>query len=211
MRIHIDISVKVSRIVKIFVFADFLLLAGWGLIVPIFSIFLIERIVGATLTTIGIATSVYWLSKSILQLPIANFIDKTKNERVSFYFSFLGLLLGSLVAFLFIFITQTWQLYVLEFLHALAFGMYVPSWRGIFSKHLDKDHIALDWSLDSTAIGFAAGVSGFIGGVLADSFGFEMVFILAAVFSLGSSLVMLFAPRFVFPPHLEPRTRIQIH
>ena len=211
MRIKIDISVHVSRIVKMFVFTDFLLLSGWGLMAPIFSVFVIKVIPGATLLTLGIATSVYWLTKSVMQLPIANFLDKTRNERVNFYFAITGLLLASVTAFSFTVISTVWQLYLLHFLQAVAFGLYVPAWSGLFSKHLDHEHMSLDWSLDSTAIGVASGIAGFLGGALANFAGFQIVFILAAIFSLGAALAMMFAPKVIFPSRKTVPTTIKDH
>jgi MFS family permease len=197
--------------VKVFVFTDFLLLSGWGLMSPIFSIFVKDNIRGATLITIGIAAGIYWLTKSLMQLPFANFLDRTNNERVNFYFSVIGLLLASVTAFSFVLINEIWQLYLVHFLQAVAFGLYVPSWSGLFSKHLDKDHMSLDWSLDSTAVGVASGLAGFVGGALADWFGFPIVFELAAVFSLGAAAVMMFAPQVVFPKRASVPTTIKDH
>ncbi len=211
MKIKIDISIHVSRIVKVFIASDFLLLAGWGLLGPVFALFVVERIPGATALTVGIAASIYWLTKSIMQIPIANFLDKQKSERINFYVLVTGLLLVALVAFSYALVRSVNTLYLLEFLHSIAFGLYVPAWSGLFSHHLDKKHYSLDWSLDSTVVGIASGITGVIGGALAATIGYNAIFVLTGAFTLLSVLVLLAAPQLIFPKHRPDHTPIKDH
>lgn len=211
MKIKIDVSIHVSRIVRVFIASDFLLLAGWGLIGPIFALFVVERIPGANALTVGLAASIYWLTKSVMQIPIANFLDKQKSERMSFYVLVVGLLLASLVAFSFALVRTARGLYLLEFLHSIAFGLYVPAWSGLFSHHLEAKHQSLDWSLDSTVVGIASGITGAAGGALAAAFGYNAIFIMTGGFTLLSVLVLLAAPQLIFPRHRPDRTPIKDH
>ncbi len=199
MKIKINIDLKVGRVVKYFVLADLALLAGWGLIGPLFSIYVIGKVEGATLITVGLAASIYWILKSILQLPIAKYLDNHVGEGDDFRALIIGLFISSFTALAFILINQTWQLYLVEIIHATAFAFYTPAWSAIFSRHLDKDRVSFDWSLDSTAVGLAAGVSGFFGGVIANWLGFQAVFILAAVFSSISALIFMATPDLILP------------
>jgi len=175
-------KVKIGKLVRLFVLGDLALLAGWGLIKPVFALFIIDKIAGATVVTVGIAAAVYWIVKAIVQLPIANFLDGTPSEKDDFIVLILGLLLASVSALTFIFIDRIWQLYTLEFIHAVAFAMYVPAWSGIFSRHLDKNHEALDWSLDNAGMSFAAGVTGLASGILVLYFGFKAIFYFGSCF-----------------------------
>jgi MFS family permease len=199
MVIKININVKVGRIVKYFILCDLALLAGWGLIDPVFSVFIIQKVGGATLITVGIAAALYWFLRSILQMPIANFLDKTNGEKDDLHALVLGLLLAAVTAFSFTLVTSVWQLYVVQIFHSFAFALYGASWPAIFSRHLDKDRVSFDWALDSTAVGISAGVSGFLGGVIASKFGFSWVFVGGAFFSLIAALIMFFAPELVLP------------
>ncbi len=199
MRIKINVNIKVGRVVKYFILADLALLAGWGLVQPIFSIYILERVQGATLVTIGMAAAVYWILKSSLQLPVANYLDKTQGEADDFRALIVSLFIGSAAAFSFIAIREPWHLFLVEMVHAVAFALYVPAWSAIFSRHLDKDRVSFDWSLDSTVAGIAAGVSGFLGGVIAGWLGFSGVFILAGILSMASAFVLLMIPELVLP------------
>jgi len=199
MKLHIDIDVKVSRFIKFFIISDLFFLGGWGFVDPIFSVFVVENIKGATLVTAGITAAIYWIVKSIIQIPVANFLDKTDGERDDFYVLIASLFLTAISAFLLVLVNEVWQLLAVQVVHAVAFGFYLPAWTGMFSRHLDKGHEALDWSLNSTTVGIASGITGFASGAFAQWFGFNMVFVLAGVFSLIAALVIMFTPDVVFP------------
>jgi MFS family permease len=211
MRIYINANFRIGRVVKYFILVDLALLAGWGLIEPLFAIFIKERINGATLVTIGTAAAVYWLLKSVLQLPIANYLDRHPGERDDFYALILGLLVASATAFSFGFINQPWQLYLAQCLHAVGFALYAAAWPAIFSRHLDPNRISFDWALDSTVAGVSAGVSGFFGGVIASAFGFPAVFLLAGIFTFVSALLLLLVPDLVLPRVLDGASRRREH
>src|SRR5581483_3648662 len=84
MKIRVNIDIKVGRIVKYFVLSDLFLLAGRGFVDPIFSVFIIQKIPGANLDTVGIATAIYLLLRSLLQIPISNYLDRTPGEKDDF-------------------------------------------------------------------------------------------------------------------------------
>jgi MFS family permease len=211
MKINISINLQTNRLVRHFIMADLALLAGWGLIEPILSIYVISEIEGATLITVGTAAGIYWIFKSILQIPIANFLDKKSGEEDDFHILVAGLFIAACAAFLFGFVKEVWHLYIVQLLHAVGFALYVASWPAIFSRHLDKDRVSFDWALDSTAVGIAAGISGFLGSVLASAIGFRAVFALAAIFTLLSAFVLLLAPDLVLPKKVSKESRLKDH
>jgi hypothetical protein len=60
---------KVNKIVKYLILADIAFWTGWGLVSPVFAIFIVEKIQGGTALVVGIATAIYWLFRSLLVLP----------------------------------------------------------------------------------------------------------------------------------------------
>jgi MFS family permease len=199
MNIKINVKIKASRIIKCFVLSDLFLLAGWGFIEPVFSVFIVEKIVGATLLTVGIAAAIYWILKSLLEIPIANILDKIPGEKDDFLALISGLLLASFSAFAFTWVSQIWELYVVQIVHAIAFALYLPSWSAIFSRHLDRERVSFDWSLDSTATGISAGITGLLSGLIAEKFGFSTIFIWAGFLSLISALILIFFSKITMP------------
>lgn len=203
MRILFNISF--NGVVKRFIAADLMLWAGWGLIAPVFAIFVLDQVRGATVVTLGIIAALYWILKSIIQIPIALMIDRTPNEKDDYLVLVISLMLGGLTAFSFILVREVWQLYLVEALHAVSFGLYIPAWSGIFARHLDKSHRALEFSLDSAAVGIAMGIMGLIGGVIAQNFGFSAIFFIASLLCFISAIIIFYSPDIVFPHRYESK------
>lgn len=199
MKLKPPIDFKINRLVKYFILSDLFLLAGWGLVTPIFAIFIVDKIEGATVITVGLAAAEYWILKALVQLPVANYLDKTEGERDEYYILVGGLMLAAFTAILFVFINKIWQLYALQMLHAIAFAMYTPAWNGIFARHIDKNRYAFEWTLDGTVIGLANGFTGAASGFLVSQFGFNMIFWGASFFSFVAAAIIFFVPDIVFP------------
>src|SRR5271170_1194810 len=142
MKIRVNIDIRVSRLVKFFVISDFFLLAGWGFIDPVFSVFIVQKIVGASLITVGIAAAIYWILKSVLQIPIAKYLDDTPGEKEDLVALIGGLLLAGISAMAFSWVHTVAELYLVQAVHAVAFAFYSAAWPAIFSRHLDKDRFA---------------------------------------------------------------------
>lgn len=192
-------KLRVNRIVKYFVIVDLVFLSGWGLIGPIFPIFILEEIEGATLFTVGAAIALYWFVRSVIQLPVAILLDEHEGEKDDFFTLILGLMLAGFAAMSFLVVRTIFGLFVVEFFHAVAFGLYAPSWSAIFSRHLDKKQFAFDWSLDHTAIGVSYAIASFLGGVMAKLFGFQSIFIITSIISFASAFLLFFVPHLVLP------------
>ncbi len=192
---------KINPVIRAFIIADLALLSGWGLVDPIFAVFVKDRIEGATVVTIGIAAAIYWIVKSLLQIPVATMLDRIRGERDDYMILILGLALSGVSGFGFVLVDQIWQLYLVRVIQALAFALYIPAWYSIFSRHLDKDHRSFEFSLDSTVTGLMAGMAGLLSGFLVQWFGFVIVFILAAIASLASAGIILMVPEIIYPHH----------
>ena len=190
---------KINKVIRILIGSDFLLQSGWGLIGPIFAIFLTGQIRGGNLAVIGYATAIYWVSKSIVQPFIANYLDRNHGEKDDFAFLVVGMYVANLIPLGYIFSFLPWHIYALEFIRALAMACVVPTWYAIFTRHIDKDREAFSWSIESTGIGFAAGISGAVGAWLAGLFGFKIVFVLVTLFGLLSSSALLAIRNLIFP------------
>lgn len=211
MKLKVSINLTVGRFVKRFIMADMALFAGWGMLDPVFSIFIIREIPGATIVTVGTAVAIYWLLKSAIQIPIANALDKENTENHAFLSLVGSLVLVGVTAIAFLAATEIWHIYILQVLKAIAFGVYVPAWSGLFSKHLDKGHYSLDWSLDSTSVGLVTGVTGFLGGVIVAYFGYGMVFILAGIFAFLAAGVTATLPKIILPHGTHHKGIIKDH
>lgn len=199
MRIKIDINLKIGRIAKYLILVDFVFFAGWGLIQPIFGVFIVENIPGSTVVTVGIFAAIFWIIKSILQLPIAKYLDKTPGEKDDFYALISGFFLAAISSFLFVLVDNVWQLYFVQIIQAIAFALYAASWPALFSRHIDQNKVSFEWALDSSALGISAAAGGVLGGIVANALGFEAVFVSVAILSAASAMILLLVPDIILP------------
>jgi len=182
---------KVNRIVKYLILSDLFFWTGWGLINPIFAIFIVQKIAGGSAFVAGMAAAIYWILKSALRVPVGVFLDKCPGEKDDYFFLVVGLSISATVSFGFIFATQPWHIYLLQSVYAVGMALTLSGWQAIFTRHIDKGREATEWALDAMGLGFGTGIAGAIGGWVVTSFGFEVLF--AGVGLLGIiSVIFLF-------------------
>lgn len=181
---------KLNNIAIKLIASDFFLYSGWGLIAPIFAIYITEQIEGGTIEVVAFATALYWIAKSIIQPFLANIIDLLDGEKDDFKLLIMGTLAVALVPFGYFFATQVWHIFLLEFFRGVAMACIVPAWLGIFTRHISRGWEAFSWSIQSTSIGLAYGFAAAFGGVLALTFGFGAVFLFVGFSKLLSALVL---------------------
>lgn len=199
-------TLGINKVIRILISTDILMQSGWGLIGPIFAIFLTKQVRGGSLEMVGFVAAVFWITKSAVQPFIAHALDTKGGEKDDFKFLIWGMFLANLAPLGYFFATEIWQIFLLEILRGLAMACVVPSWFGIFTRHIDQGWEAFSWSLESTGVGFAAGIAGALGGILAAAVGFKIVFILAAIFGLLSSYLLLaIRPKLFLKNHFSPR------
>lgn len=203
-------SKAINKVIKFLIYSDFVLSSGWGLVGPIFAIFIVQKIAagnpieGAKIA--GFASLIYWIVKSILQIPIGRNLDKNHGEKDDFRFMVFGTFLTGLVPFGFMISSEPWHIYAFHILHAVAMAMVVPSWSAIFTRHIDKGKEAFEWSLRSTSLGFATGIAGALGGILAAVYGFDIIFVLVGSLSIVSALILLmFSKEITIGNHAFPK------
>lgn len=155
---------------------------------------------------VGFIAATYWITKSIIQPFIAHYLDKNHGEKDDFIFLVTGMFIANLIPLGYVFSTQPWHIFSLEFIRGLAMACVVPTWSAIFTRHIDRGREAFSWSLESTGVGFAAAVAGALGGILASTLGFRIVFVLVSIFGLLSSSLLILIRHQIFPKdHFAPR------
>lgn len=190
---------SINKVVKVLIFYDLILFFGWGLTAPILAIFIVESIKGGDIRVAGIAVGIYWLLKSLLQIPIGSYLDKNHGEKDDYYFLIGGTLLASFVPLGFIFATLPWHIYFLQSIHALAMAAATPAWGGIFTRHIEGGKEAQSWALDSSALGIGVGIAGIVGGITAKIFGFVPLFISVGILGIISALLCLLIRKELLP------------
>jgi MFS family permease len=184
-------NMKVNIIIKILILSDFLIWSSYNLLAPVFALFITDKIQGATIESVGIASGLYFICKSIFEVPVGVFIDKTKGEKDDLYTAICGTILFALVYFLYIFIDQVWQLYLLQVFLGISAALAFPGWYSIFTRHVDKDQEGFEWSMYDVFLGVGIAAASTLGAFIADIFGFNILFLVVGVITILGALLML--------------------
>jgi predicted MFS family arabinose efflux permease len=194
---------KINRVIKYLILADLIFWSGWGLLSPIFAVFVIKNIEGGSLSVIGLASGIYWILKSLLRIPIGIFLDSRRGEEDDFWFLFFGLVLSSLVPFGYLMAKYPWHIYLLQSLQAFGMAMALSGWTAIFTRHIDQGKEATEWGLDATFVGLGIGISGILGGMIAQIFGFKTVFVLVGISGLLAGSLLFGILKIISPRSLK--------
>ena len=185
------IKLEMNKIIAVLIQGNITITGAWGFINPFFAVYVTRQIVDGNLIVIGNAAAIYWIIKSIVQMPIAKLLDKLPSEDDDAFALTVGSFLISLVPFCFLFSTQAIHIYFLHMVLAFGDALRVTSWNSIFTRHIDKGKENIDWGINSTAVGFILALTTLSGGWIAEKIGFQGIFIFSGIVSILGSLFFL--------------------
>ncbi len=177
-----------NRTMKLLMLSDIFVLTGFGLIQPILAIFINEGVAGGTVLTAGLASTIFLLTKSLVQLPFGKYIDDhSKKTR----WLILGTLLMASVPILYVTADSIYKVYLAELIYGLGSGLAYPTWLGLWSSNLDQGSESFQWSVYSTSTGIGTAATGTIGAATASIAGFTITFVLAGLLCLLGCITLL--------------------
>ncbi len=177
----------VNPVVRFLTISDIIGLSSFGLVAPVFAVFITTSITGGSLAVIGIAETMYLLPRALFQIPVAYFVDKGKGERDDFWVMLSGSLIYALVPLLYLLVNTPVQLYLVQFILGLGAAMTVPTFMAIFTRHIDRKHEGMEWGVYQTLTGIGTALTAVIGGLISDKYGFAPLFIsMSILFFIGS-------------------------
>ncbi len=179
------------KILRVLILSDLFILGSFGLVQPIFAIYMLQNVSGSTLTAIGFATTIQLVSKSFLQILVAKWTDEEAGNRRELLTLFIGSMIMSFVAFFYIWVKTLPMLYALQFLYGLGGALAFPGWIVIFSRYSRDEKAGYEWSLYSTVISLGTAATAAIGAYIADIYSFKFLFIGIGILSLiGTSFII---------------------
>lgn len=191
----------VNQVILIIILAEFILTTANALVNPVFALFVVQDI-QAPVAVVGFAIAIYSIIKSILQLFVARQLDKNHGEIDDHYSMLIGIFLNMVITFLYYFVQHSWQIYALQAALGISDAFYVPPFYAIFTRHLDKEREAFEWSLRSSfSLGAGTALGAALSGVLAATVGIRPLFLINGIMILISFVTLIF-----LGPYVRPKT-----
>ncbi len=167
---------KLNSIIKYLTISDLALLSGFALISPIFAVFILDSIKGGNLEVVGFATAVNVLTKAVLELPIARYLDKKRGDLDEYQFTVVGSAFLAAVPLFYLVISTPLELYIIQFFYGIGLAMNYPGWMSLFTRHAEKEREGSQWAIYSSVTGVGAAGAAAIGGLIGEKYGFNSVF-----------------------------------
>ena len=184
-----QITVIINDIIKYLILFDFVTVSSWGLISPIFAIFVTQQILNGSLKVVGFSSAIYMVSFSSVRLISAYTVDKKLNDKQRLMLSALGSILIGITSLFYLFAQFPLHVYLLQALNGAGFGLRYSPFMNLFTRYIDKGLESFEWGLNAVSVSLGQAVTAALGGLLAENYGFKLVFILVGVFTLIGSLI----------------------
>lgn len=181
----------INPIVKAFIAAETLLWSSWNLVIPIFAIFAATQIEGGSIEVAASTYSTYLIVRVLAELGSGKILLNGTDHRL-FIYTIAGALCISIGYFGFSITTTVWPLYFLYGVIGFGLGISTPAKNTLFSTHLDKKKESLEWGITDAITFSGMAITAAIGGVIAQNFGFEILFIFAGSLNLISVIPYFF-------------------
>jgi MFS family permease len=177
--------------VRAFVISEALFWSGWNFVAPIFSIFVVKDIPGATVSQAAYAFTLYLVCRMLVELFVSRKAGALSNPQRA-VIDVVGMVVVSLSYLCIALQANLLTVYVFYAVAGVGFGISSPVKYSLFSRSLEKETEASVWGLYDvvTLSGMALATS--LGGFVADAYGFKSLFLLAATVNILGALPYLF-------------------
>lgn len=171
---------KVNPVVKAFIISEAFLWSAYNFIIPIFAIFVLNNIRNGNVQVAASAYSFFLILRVIFELITCKYFGRS-NEFNKFVATIAGMLFISLGYLGFAFSHTVISLFLFFGIAGMGLGIASPVKNSLFSTHLDKNKETTEWGIYDavTFIGMASTAA--LGGFVASAYGFEFLFIIAAI------------------------------
>ena len=143
--------------------------------------------IGGDISIIGYSVTLYMIATGILIILIGKLSDKWKKEWITIF----GYAIFSITAIGYIFISHTWQLFILQIISALGTACLASPLTALMSHSIDKKHEGLQWAIEGGGSKIVIGLAIFVGTFIITYLGFTILFVIVFILDITAMLVQL--------------------
>lgn len=187
------LSLRFNPVLKLLTFSDVFLWAGYYMMNATVAIYLEQKFGMDSIETISAGFAVYLVSRSIMMIPVAEFLDKHKTYVDETWAIAMGCFLSGICIYMYIFITQPWHLYLIQIFFGFAIALNLPAWRKAMAKFIDKGYEATEYTIYDIINSLLIAAMTAIGGVIVKNYGgFTALFVVAGSVAIIGAFVSMY-------------------
>jgi len=176
-----------NRTLKLLTISDIFIFSGFGLVAPILAIFIKDNLIGGTILAAGIASTIFLITQSLLQILFAYKF----NPKDRLWMIWVGTAFIAMVPFGYIFSTHFYHIYLVQFVYGVGAAFAYPSWSSLFTANLEKGRRGFQSSIYSSSVGIGTAITAAMGAWLAVKTSFNLVFVITGICAI-IGLIILF-------------------
>jgi MFS family permease len=169
-----------NKTLRLLIISDIFVLSGFGLIAPILSIFINDNLVGGSIFSAGLASTIFLITHASLQL----LFSYKFNPKDRLWMLKLGTAIIALVPLGYILATNIYHIYITEFFYGLGAAFAFPAWSSIFTSNLESGKRGFQYSIYSSSVGVGTALTAAAGAWLAQKISFRFVFIFTGIMAM---------------------------
>ncbi|MBD3207845.1 MAG: MFS transporter [Candidatus Nealsonbacteria bacterium] len=163
---------------------------GATLLGPLYAVFVKD--IGGNILTVGWSFAIYMIILGLAAYVTGKLGDKIKEKE---YLLGLGYFLRGVGFFGYVFTQNSFHLLFVQIVLGVGEAFGNPSFKAIFSEHLDEGKYSSEWGVWDALYSVTVGLSAMIGAFIISSFGFETLFVIMGSIAFLSFIIILMLPR----------------
>lgn len=181
---------RLNRSLQILIAVNTMSIFVLGLFGPFYALF-IQKI-GGDVALAGLSWAIFLILAGVLTLLFASWGLRVKEHELLLSF---GYIIRGLVFISYAFMGSIFQLILTQILWGISVALGAPAFDTIYAEHTSKEGAFFEWGRWEGISNIAAGVAALIGGILIQSVGYQVVFLLMALISFVLGIYIWRLPR----------------
>lgn len=129
---------KKNKVLALLTVADMFSYGPFLIISALSGLYLSQRLGVDAIKFVGIGTSIYFITRAIIQLPLGYITDKIKSDTDEILLLAIGIIFMGLPYTFYPHITMPWHYYVLQFIFGFGEALNLTNWRKLFAMNTDE-------------------------------------------------------------------------
>lgn len=169
--------------------STFLFWMATNLFAPFLAIFALTNIPNTTVTDIGIASMIFFLSFAISVIFLSTLTDRIHGLKDDFMIIFIGFISRGIVLMLFVFANNIGFFFILHFLLGITRGFTDVSQDKIIAKLSSEDLLSTSFGIRIGLVNFAAAIGAGLGGFFIDLIGYNLVIPFVGILTIIAGII----------------------
>ncbi|OGY20765.1 MAG: hypothetical protein A3A65_01150 [Candidatus Chisholmbacteria bacterium RIFCSPLOWO2_01_FULL_49_14] len=179
-----------NKAIRILVFTNSFVLLASAMFGPIYAIFVEE--VGGGILEASWSVGIYSLMTAIALYVFGKYEDRMKQQELAVAAGYLILTVGY---FGYLFVHSIWALYLVQVILGVGMALYSPAFDALYSQHITPTRAASQWGIWELMANLISSGGAVLGGLLANFFGFSILFVAMGVLCFLSAVFIWVQPR----------------